>query len=183
MNKVLKNGLGSLSIAMSALGYSLVSSTLKPTPAAVVKLPHQHGAAHGGSVLMFGDDHVEIKKGKGPSELEFYFSDKFRQQVAAKDFLLQLALFHGEHRMELPASDIQATKKEVLKEGKASLVDILWVDLKDQPKGTQMEIKISRTEESKKTLPAGYLTKTSPQKIQLEKLLTLSSEGHEKHHM
>ena len=123
---------------------------------------------------MFGDDHIEIKKSKNPTELEIYFSDKFRNKVSAKDVQLQLAVYHGEHRMEVLASDIKNSPKET---------SMVVVDLKKQPKGTQLEIKLSRTEDSKKTLPAGYITTTSPQRIVLDKLLTLTGGGHEEHQM
>lgn len=91
-----------LALALSFTGSALAQ---KSRP----KIPHSHHSEHGGAVLMLGDDHVEIIRSTDGKTVQLFFSDKFRQPVAANDFKIELATLTANNRTELaftPIADV-----------------------------------------------------------------------------
>ena len=121
---------------------------------AKVKLPHQHGPAHGGLVVMFGDDHLELIN-KSPGVLKVFISDKFREPVPVALFNIKAVVISADQRSELKP---RVSEKEP---------NAFFLDLpKPIPDGAKLELRIPRV-----TPVKGQVTTDNPQIVDLDKFL------------
>ncbi len=92
-------------LSFAAISGLWVTSSVHANPTAKPqskpKMPHSHHSAQGGEVLMFGDDHVEVKASKAAGELLIYVSDKMRDPVDSRLVKLEVTLVDGEKRSPL----------------------------------------------------------------------------------
>lgn len=136
-------------------------------PAAKVKLPHQHGAGHGGQVIMVGDDHLEVVE-VGPNQLKVFISDKFRDPV-----LLSLV------RAKVAVVDKAGARKELtIKEAKDNPAAFLVELPRGLPADTKLQLRAPRV-----TPVKGQVTTENPQVVELGKIPKMSraAEDHSAH--
>ena len=72
-----------------------------------LKIPHNHAPMEGGSVVMLGDDHFEIRPSKNENELEVFASDKVRDPLeisGLKEFSVSLVLGDTKTKLETAPS-------------------------------------------------------------------------------
>ncbi len=146
-------GFGILSISQMSFSEGVVTKHKK------LKIPHNHASMAGGSVLMLGDYHVEIKATKKANTLELFTSDRVRDPVDANLFDLKVVLVDGAIKTPLKFEQSKDLKSKVL------------VDLSlGHSANASLEISASRITPIK-----GEVSSTSPQSIKLKDVLKSSN--------
>ncbi len=139
-----------LFVALALLGPAAWAA--KPAPSKP-KIPHSHHSAHGGHVLMFGDDHLELKAA-GPNSATVFFSDKFREPLPAGLFRLEAELVEGERRRPVEIKGDEKTPQSVT---------LVWPG--DASPGAKLELRAPR-----QVLDKGSVSTDRPQTFDLAKL-------------
>ncbi len=133
------------------------------------KVLHSHASHEGGLVVMAGDDHVEVKKGAGHNQLEFFITDKFRDPVSFSDEVLQITLVQETERVPLT----------VTADPKRAHVALVQLPHNLIPEAASLEIIAYRKAPAK-----GHLQIKTPQKVSLFKLYSGSDgKDHSQHGM
>lgn len=150
-------------IATTILVASTLSSLAFAQEAKKLKIPHSHHAAHGGLVLMAGDDHLELQK--TGQVVRIHLTDKFRESVTADQFELSILL--------------SAQGKTSKLEHKVDSKDPSFVEVtigKEASEESFLEITATR-----KNPPKGYMVSKKAQKAQLKKIPEAHKNQHKKH--
>lgn len=133
-----------------------------------LKSPHNHMAEQGGTVLMFGDDHLEIRRGKKATEIVLYFTDKLRDPVPATGFNFEVNLVAGKARTKLATTPMPGMDNSL----SVRLPDNAAPDAK-------LELRATRLVPPHR----GYVTTTSAQTLPLSKVAAPQSDPHAGHKM
>jgi hypothetical protein len=121
-----------------------------------IKIPHSHAAMEGGTVLMLGDDHFEVRAAKEKNVLEIYASDKLRDPVAIDQF------------SELIITLTDGNAKKVLEPKPGDQPSMFSVQLPSQySEESRIEIFAKR-----KNAPRNHITASGPQSIALKEVFS-----------
>lgn len=115
------------------------------------KMPHAHDAHNAGTVLMFGDDHVEVASSQVPNQVTLFVSDKMRNPLPLHEVNLVVEIVDGKN--------ISAAK--VLVSAKASNAGLVTIPKEAQNSGA-LKIQLSRINP-----PKGHITSKGAQTVLL----------------
>jgi hypothetical protein len=140
------------------LGFSCITSVAlfaqQTKPQNRPQIPHSHHTEHGGRILMFGDDHVEVVAAKRGGQATLYFSDKMRNEVALSEFQVNAIILDGNREIPL----------RVIASPLSKHVGLLSIP-KEQQKNGVLKIKASRINP-----PKGHLTINTAQSLPLNQV-------------
>ncbi|MEO5668128.1 MAG: hypothetical protein ABIR96_08715 [Bdellovibrionota bacterium] len=153
---------------LTVAGIGLATASAESSAPKKIKIPHQHQSLHGGTLLMLGDDHLEIAATKKAQTLTLYVSDKLRDPVAVSDVKLEVTLIQGTEKIPLslePVPGQTSAVRTTLPKGLAS--------------DASLEIRMPRVTPLK-----GSVSTNASQTIAISKLLNATAmDPHAGHHM
>ncbi len=117
-------------------------------------IPHSHHSDHGGQVLMFGDDHIEVVGSTGSEQIMLYVGDKMREALPLIDVKLSVEVLNGE----------KVTPLNVITSAKAKNMGLVMIP-KDLQKSGVLKIQLIRINP-----PKGHLSINTPQSLTLNKV-------------
>ncbi len=133
-----------------------------------LKIPHNHAAMEGGTVLMMGDDHFELRAPKQDKVLQIWASDKLRDPVAIDQF------------SELSVVLVDGNNKRVLENKSSDQPSMFTVQLPSQySENSRIELFAKR-----KNPPRNHVPASTAQNITLKEIFSKTSKdphaGHTK---
>lgn len=131
------------------------------------KIPHLHDSKKGGTVLMMGDDHIEIRKGSKARTLELYPSNKFREPVEVNKYKMEVTLLEGALRHSLALKSSEESPFKVIAQLPEKISD-----------SARIEVRVQRL-----TPVKGQVSTYNPQSISFSELEHLKPSPHAGHEM